>query len=143
MTAQERIDAAIAALDLARTDINECDYENIDNIIEAGKVVGDATFDLAAEVIRLRKEVVEYQMSLTGAEALVLSHEGTIEKRDAEIKRLRKWQDDAFCHVEISRNYLSTELKTMKDDGNGVIDQLKQFKDEADRLITEAQEAKE
>ena len=57
----------------------------------------------------------------------------------AEVIRLRKWQDDAFCHVEISRNYLSTELKTMKDDGSGAIDQLKQFKDEADRLIAEAE----
>ena len=143
MTAQERIDAAMAALEIAKTNISECAFEDIDNIIEAGKVVGDATFDLADEVVRLRKEVVEYQMALAGAEALVLSHEGTIEKRDREIEQLQKWQDDAFCHVEISRNYLSTELKTMKDDSSGVIDQLKQFKDEADRLITEAQEAKE
>lgn len=157
MTARERIDAAIAARDKATPGPLEVVFKGTIGkyVVEKQESgvhrqlaycgLSDALLiaaapDLVDEVIRLRKEVVEYQMALAGAEALVLSHEGTIEKRDREIEQLQKWQDDAFCHVEISRNYLSTELKTMKDDSSGVIDQLKQLKDEADRLIAEVQE---
>lgn len=47
MTSKECVEAAIAALPVAKQSISECVFEDIDTIIEAGKIVSDATFDLA------------------------------------------------------------------------------------------------
>lgn len=137
MTSNDRIEAALAALDK----VSPGEWGTISNSVDILTKYQKSAHQESAQVVSKIDSLVWLVATMNPKEPAIANATLIAAAPDlaAEVVRLREWKDDAFCHVEISRNYLSTELKTMKDDGSGAIDQLKQLKDEADRLIAEAE----